>query len=71
LRFNPRAREGRDRIEIGTSHFINCFNPRAREGRDCATVKRSSVNANMPYFANPAQTLTPDSWRLYLIVKER
>jgi len=32
--FNPRAREGRDRIVNGKSPGNIRFNPRAREGRD-------------------------------------
>ena len=33
-RFNPRAREGRDRAFRRVSITFLCFNPRAREGRD-------------------------------------
>ena len=34
MSFNPRAREGRDRVCRIMSAFEFCFNPRAREGRD-------------------------------------
>ena len=33
-RFNPRAREGRDRFKLQLAEFMPGFNPRAREGRD-------------------------------------
>ena len=36
LHFNPRARVGRDEIDIGRSAFGSHFNPRARVGRDDA-----------------------------------
>ena len=32
--FNPRAREGRDKLHLQLGHFGYGFNPRAREGRD-------------------------------------
>ena len=32
--FNPRAREGRDRVRVAAPCRARCFNPRAREGRD-------------------------------------
>ena len=44
-RFNPRAREGRERSRMGYNcHgiIIECFNPRAREGRDCRLLLHSS-----------------------------
>ena len=34
LSFNPRAREGRDRLVRGAQSREVSFNPRAREGRD-------------------------------------
>ena len=34
MRFNPRAREGRDTDVDPTSEPVPGFNPRAREGRD-------------------------------------
>ncbi len=34
LRFNPRAREGRDLFDQEIISWPPCFNPRAREGRD-------------------------------------
>ena len=34
LRFNPRAREGRDQQRITADRAFHSFNPRAREGRD-------------------------------------
>ena len=34
VRFNPRAREGRDCISLTLDSYIIRFNPRAREGRD-------------------------------------
>ncbi len=34
IRFNPRAREGRDTSTSLSISQKHCFNPRAREGRD-------------------------------------
>ena len=39
-RFNPRAREGRDKPNSAFFYPAEGFNPRAREGRDRATDKR-------------------------------
>ncbi len=34
MRFNPRARMGRDRYRYLLYYLTRCFNPRARMGRD-------------------------------------
>ena len=34
IRFNPRARRGRDAAVIAYAVIRKCFNPRARRGRD-------------------------------------
>jgi len=34
ISFNPRARVGRDKLEISYSYGVESFNPRARVGRD-------------------------------------
>ena len=39
LRFNPRAREGRDTWSARASRRTACFNPRAREGRDIMLLR--------------------------------
>jgi len=36
LRFNPRARVGRDNTGAAVAHKVKSFNPRARVGRDHA-----------------------------------
>ena len=43
VRFNPRAREGRDDSSIRYSRRETRFNPRAREGRDLPVSSRSSL----------------------------
>jgi len=43
VRFNPRARAGRDTTSPRTSSTCTCFNPRARAGRDSLTP-RSLLN---------------------------
>ena len=52
LRFNPRAREGRDTHAEYIIIFSLCFNPRAREGRDPlrygASHARSRVSIHAP-----------------------
>ena len=48
MRFNPRAREGRDQICALRPSRASCFNPRAREGRDPArsTFRRAITSFN-------------------------
>ncbi len=50
-RFNPRAREGRDRFPLLPMLPPACFNPRAREGRDMTRVsslRRRDVSIHAP-----------------------
>ena len=35
-RFNPRARDGRERTIFGFTYSCSSFNPRARDGREAA-----------------------------------
>ena len=41
--FNPRARVGRDSIEVRIPHVLSGFNPRARVGRDCRVRQHPGV----------------------------
>ena len=38
--FNPRARDGRDRMSTYQACGSLCFNPRARDGRDSSACQR-------------------------------
>ena len=42
--FNPRAREGRDRLQSPAGGQEDGFNPRAREGRDAGELVLSSLH---------------------------
>ena len=51
LRFNPRAREGRDLTQASISGVLTGFNPRAREGRDAdaeSQIQRDAVSIHAP-----------------------
>ena len=51
VRFNPRAREGRDFISCLFPKPTQCFNPRAREGRDhkiCNNCGHKIVSTHAP-----------------------
>jgi len=51
-RFNPRAREERDRLSSRPDHHARRFNPRAREERDLVgqlvAIRRGGVSIHAP-----------------------